>query len=740
MTVYKNFARFKGTVIITVLFIAVILLMYAGALFTLNQQNLRSVRANRDRIAAQQMAQAGINDVIHTIFLNTNFGKNQEVLEYTSSENPDLGYRVSFNPTDPYHSVNNLENPVEAFYKNFEGKKVARETIDIVSIGIAGKDSLRPTEHKIHILLRRDLNFGLSIGAMKQINANGRVEIDGIMSMLEQHSKIPGSIHSNDDSLRTSDKGPSIVWSTASGTNLNNFILDSGSVISTAGEVSSNLLPLNPRESEPKKVFPIIPVSSIVKGKASSTPRVSDLKMRDLDLKNVNISMTYSSHNNSHYVGYISIGDERQGYSRYHKGNLVVNGDITLNDASLYIDGNLTVNGGIKGNGSVYTSGNISILGGNSTIVTNQLDSCSIFSDGDVNLAGLDARGYLEALAQQYPDTIGKAYYGTPGKNHTDSFKGCMAAFTTFLDSKKNTGQWDFNLYKKHFSWPSNNDAYSDGFDGKLPATWLNDNTIERDRIAAFLLSFAGEAMTNHSTKGDWSTDPPIWMSPSSPDGSFGIGRNSENQVIPILIVELENTLGMNTINKIPEARKVHQALVEMFTYFRPGVMCTQSLIPEKMPWLDELYGKKDWYNMTLREDGRNTHVFWYDDNKPWRQHSMRHLFYHTINNYGLRDYNNTYNFPNDKIKLTYKEYFDIVRDFIYNNNPLDVNWLGESYLQGVFYAKGDIKISNNLTVYGAVITHGSADISDSKLIYCEEYLRMNPGIIPLTVISYREL
>jgi hypothetical protein len=736
----------KGSIIITVLFLSVILLMYASVLIKLNQQNLRSVRANRDRIAAQQMAQAGINDIIHTLFLNTNFGKNQEVLEYTSSENPDLGYRVSFNPTDPFHSVNNLDNPADSHIKNFEGKKVARETIDIVSVGIAGKGSIKTTEHKIQILIRRDLSYGLSIGAMDHINATGKVEIDGIMSMLEMHSKIPGSMHSNSDLCRSSSEGPSIQWLPAPGGSINDFILGGGSVFSTVGEVSNNLLSLNPRESEPKKIYPNIQVTSIVRKKASSTAPLSGLKVRIMEpgtytQKIVDIPMTYHSGSNSHIVGYVSIGSDGQGYERYHKGNLIVNGNITLNNGSLYIDGNLTVNGGITGHGSVYVAGDISILGGNSTIVTNQIDSCSIFSDGEVNLAGLDARGYLEALAKQYPDTIGKAYFGDSNPNtvHDTGFKKVFEGFTGFLTSKDKTGAWDFELYKEHFEWPKFK-ANATAFDMIHPNEWekkMKEGTIDPDRVAAYLIKFASIQMTNFVSTDIWPQTPNDWISPSIPDGSHGFGK-SDNRVTK-MVKSFEDTLGMNNINMIPEARKVHQALVELFVYFRPTRIATKSHVPKEMPWLDELYGEKDWYNMVMGDD-KYTQVFFYDDRKPWKQQSIQHLFFHTVNNYGLNDQQGYYNFPTDNIKLTYNEYFDMVKDFVFNNNPLDVNWLGESYLQGVFYAKGDIKISNNLTVYGAVITYGSAEVSDSKLIYCEEYLRMNPSVIPLTIVSYREL
>jgi Tfp pilus assembly protein PilX len=133
MKMQKLSLQKRGSVIITVLFIAVILLMYATALVSINQHNMRVVRMNHDRIAAQQMAEAGVNNIIHTIFYNSNFGKYNEVLEYTSTENPELGYRITFNPDHLYYSVNNLDNKADSYTKNFEGKRVASETIDIYS-------------------------------------------------------------------------------------------------------------------------------------------------------------------------------------------------------------------------------------------------------------------------------------------------------------------------------------------------------------------------------------------------------------------------------------------------------------------------------------------------------------------------------------------------------------------------------------------------------------------------------
>jgi hypothetical protein len=705
MQLYKTPLKIKGSIIITVLFLAVILIIYATALVGINQNNLRMIRKNKDKLAAQQMAEAGINDTIHKIFLNPNFGKNQEVLEYSSTENPEQGYRITFNPKESFYSVNNLDNPAHSLAKNFEGKSVAGNTIDIVSVGIAGKDTTKPTEHKIQIILRRDLTYGLSIGAMKQISANGRVEIDGIRSMLNLDSKIPGTIHSNHDLLRSSPEGPSIRWTPGLGGTIGDFVLGGNSVITTVGEVSSNLLPKKPRESEPKKIFPVIPVSSIVKKKASSSPRLSDLKVWVVDsassnITQVNLSMTYNPGNNSSYTGYINIGDLKEGYERYHKGNLVVNGDIALNNGTFYVDGNLTVNGGIKGNGSIYVTGDVNILGGNSTIVTNQIDSCSIFSDGNVNLAGLDARGYLEALAKQYPDTIGKAYYGDPNDKFLDGFKESFNAFTTFLDSKKKTGKWDFDLFEKHFDWPCNS-VYSDTFDGIEPRDWLKpESNIDKDRLAAFLLTFAAQGMTNYfvprerknpeeTWKYRWSSETVDWLNPLVIDNPFQYGRYGTK--ITTLIIEMEETLGIENINRIPEARRVHQALIELYTYFRPNLLTTRSRISKEMPWLDELYGEKDWHGMVtalkpkdaqyfgnynwyekftilnykepLDGERKFEHVFWHDDHKPWKQHSMKHLYYHTANNFGLRDHYGYYNFPTNKIKLTYNEYFNMVRD-----------------------------------------------------------------------------
>ncbi|MCE7869220.1 hypothetical protein DYH09_02455 [bacterium CPR1] len=86
----------------------------------------------------------------------------------------------------------------------------------------------------------------------------------------------------------------------------------------------------------------------------------------------------------------------------YQGGDLVINGDLSLDDTNLYVDGNLTVNGSVTGTGSIYVKGDTSFQG-DAAIYTNNVKGVALFSEGNVRLTGLDGTAYMDAVTTSNP-------------------------------------------------------------------------------------------------------------------------------------------------------------------------------------------------------------------------------------------------------------------------------------------------------------------------------------------------
>ena len=78
---------------------------------------------------------------------------------------------------------------------------------------------------------------------------------------------------------------------------------------------------------------------------------------------------------------------------------------------------------------------------------------------------------------------------------------------------------------------------------------------------------------------------------------------------------------------------------------------------------------------------------------------------------------------------------------FFEANNPLDANWLGDSYFQGMVYARGDVSAETNFRVVGALISLGNISLSNgSWLTLNEEYSDLVGQVLPIGLVFYEEL
>ena len=89
-------------------------------------------------------------------------------------------------------------------------------------------------------------------------------------------------------------------------------------------------------------------------------------------------------------------------------GSLVVNGDLVLDNAVLYVPGNLIVNGGIRGVGSGMVAGTTTVTGGSSL----STDDCvALVSNGDVNFISADSNTYqFNGLVYTGGNFVGKQF------------------------------------------------------------------------------------------------------------------------------------------------------------------------------------------------------------------------------------------------------------------------------------------------------------------------------------------
>jgi|GEM_PF-1111902 len=77
-------------------------------------------------------------------------------------------------------------------------------------------------------------------------------------------------------------------------------------------------------------------------------------------------------------------GQKMEGVSK-RKGDLTVNGDLTLDNGVMYVEGDLNIHGGVKGKGGLFVTGKTTIDRGASLDSTN---TAVLISKGDVNLTG----------------------------------------------------------------------------------------------------------------------------------------------------------------------------------------------------------------------------------------------------------------------------------------------------------------------------------------------------------------
>ena len=389
-------------------------------------------------------------------------------------------------------------------------------------------------------------------------------------------------------------------------------------------------------------------------------------------------------------AGYVYVGD-----SRSRSGNVTVNGTLSLTEGTLYVDGDLTVNVNIEGTGSVFVSGDINVVGGNTLVMTDRPAGVALLAGGDVSLQGINAAGALQNLASLY------------------GFEPATDRLFSLLT----------------------------GYQGSVGFSWV--------------------ALGKHD--GPWVPDPPAsapppdnlrplgpapieeWVNPiAGPNGGHALAFS--NAATTRVVLSLKETYPAYTSD--PQALKVVKALEDLQYFFRSNKHYVKhdgtSLINQAGTRFFDL---EDDYQLTeggvpiapneftpnaldllppmdlLVTDDSSTMLDedWDDRGAPDYLRTHDAIFALLGNNADLQNRR---------------------RDaFFEANNPLDANWLGDSYFQGMVYARGDVSAETNFRVVGALISLGNISLSNgSWLTLNEEYSDLVGQVLPIGLVFYEEL
>lgn len=361
--------RRRGSVLIMTLVLIALVAMYTTALVATNQRLFGMSRRSEDLTAALALGQGGLNRLIQQLTFDSNFSSD---LTYG---NPQTGYQITFNPGSPTRSVNNLNNASASAATNYRGQTVPPYTADVIVVAQSSGVTRR---------LRYVLTRGLAYrGAM---GANGKIEFGADASLrsytsLTDHTPVACQFHAND----SDNTGMGILWAGPPST----FSIGNQCEVTSASGLDGAIEAANPGKTQsnvPKVPIPQVDVATMV-SMASSSPAPTTL----------------------------ATGGIYCDTQTYLAGNQTIDGDINLQDGSLFVDGDLTINGGLLGFGSVYVTGDIHIVGGNATVITNQPNGAAVLAGGDIVFEGADATGYLETLAALHPATVGVTW--TQAKN-----------------------------------------------------------------------------------------------------------------------------------------------------------------------------------------------------------------------------------------------------------------------------------------------------------------------------------
>jgi len=323
-----------------------------------------SVRASQDQAESRFVAEAGLAKVQQKL---TDSAAWAGAFDHERVGSSAGNFTVHFvtGTAGELDSINNMTSSVAVAGPRGPGT-VPPYTADVVVMGRCGGKSFQ-----LEALVSRRLEdaAAVAIAGTGRIFMAGNVNISGIRA-LTSGDDLPTGIHSN-----SLDPGVSLKWTGDPGKQLQvTGDLTASSPDPGAVSLSGLHSERSVKNDQPPIEFPRIDIKA----------RVHD----NTGHPNAPFAQTATSR--------LASGQFSQA------GPTTVNGDVVLNDTTLYVNGDLSVNGSITGTGSVFVTGKTT-LRGDSHVKTSNAEGVAIYSHDSVALLGFDGGAFLTQFCADNP-------------------------------------------------------------------------------------------------------------------------------------------------------------------------------------------------------------------------------------------------------------------------------------------------------------------------------------------------
>lgn len=363
--------RHRGLALIYVLLITIPLVMILSAALSLVGHGTFTSLTYQDRMEAFYAAEAGVVYALEQLEQQTAtspWTPNNLVVDMPNGRGR---FEISFGP-----SVNNLGASASADGPRGPGT-VPADSVDLIVTGRAGA-----AERTIEAIIQRSGSIRIddAIVAAGKVDLEGDIQIQGIQD-IDDWTLLEAGVHSNYDV----DEPDVVTWDGASisavdgiSGNITTVSENPGAInVAGLGTVGGDLL--TGEEQRPLKKYDV--ETKIDNHSGAPVPPAPDA------------TGTVTLTNGDFYVG----------------SDYLLNGQIKLENANLYVKGDLQVTGSISGLGSVYVSQNTTFRG-TATLINPDPDmdqdsevGVGLFSKGNVELSGYNGEQYMEELIATLP-------------------------------------------------------------------------------------------------------------------------------------------------------------------------------------------------------------------------------------------------------------------------------------------------------------------------------------------------
>ena len=369
------FSKRRGMLIVFSLLFTTIVLMLVGSVLILTRQGRFVSQTHASRIAAIYAAEAGLADAVERLSEDNSWAPTDEYLMKLPNNSASYSFQFASPSTDPDLSVNNLSGATAVDGPLGPGS-VPAHSVYLVVNGTAGASS-----RQLHVVLNTTpfQNQREAFVTSGKIVLRGDVHVTGIKNF-NNWDRVEAGIHSNLSGVIPE----TITWEKeeydtlfVDGEVTASSVSPAAINIATDGLTGVTASTLAQNFSEPSRRFPDLKVSRAVERAIASSG--------------------VTAYTPPTGPGGATITGERKIIGAPGV-ETVINGDLVLNGANLYVDGDFRVNGSITGDGSIYVKGNTTFSGASEVRVGN-IDHTAIYCSGHVTLEGFSGSDYFSAAA-----------------------------------------------------------------------------------------------------------------------------------------------------------------------------------------------------------------------------------------------------------------------------------------------------------------------------------------------------